>query len=100
MEERNVLPGDELITECSYDTRGRMRPTLGGYSSKQEMCLSFILHYPRIPLAGCYSMTPTKEFFEIFGVKEFYGSEMKDVENMFLSSGYVLIYNLSIVFLF
>lgn len=90
MEERNVLPGDELITECSYDTRDRARPTLGGYSSKQEMCLAFILHYPRIPLAGCYSMTPTKEFFEIFGVREFYGSEMKDIENMFLSSGYVI----------
>jgi hypothetical protein len=93
LEERNVLPGDSLVTECVYDTRGRPRPTLGGYSSKQEMCLAFVLHYPRIPLAGCYSMAPVKEFFETFGVKEFYKSDMKQVENMFLASGYSFLFH-------
>lgn len=73
-------------------TLNRKRPTFGGYSTKQEMCLSFITYYPKIDLAGCYSMTPVKEFFEIFGVYEFYSMNMTDVENLFLYNGYVLLF--------
>lgn len=51
------------------------------------MCLSFITYYPKIDLAGCYSMTPVKEFFETFGVYEFYSMNMTDVENLFLYNG-------------
>lgn len=84
---RKFLRGDTLITECTYDSTSKDKPILGGYSAKQEMCLSFILYYPRTPLAGCYSMTPVKEFFETFGVKKFYGLDFTQVENIFLSSG-------------
>ncbi|CAB3253214.1 unnamed protein product [Arctia plantaginis] len=84
---RKFMRGDTLITECTYDSTSRDKPILGGYSAKQEMCLSFILYYPRTELAGCYSMTPVKEFFETFGVKEFYGLNFTQVENIFLSSG-------------
>jgi Copper type II ascorbate-dependent monooxygenase, C-terminal domain len=52
--ETTILPGDYLITDCAYETVGRKRPTLGGYSTRQEICLSFITYYPRIELAGCY----------------------------------------------
>ncbi|XP_037723079.1 MOXD1 homolog 1 [Drosophila subpulchrella] len=82
-----VLPGDYLITDCSYDTKLRKRPTFGGYSTKEEMCLTFITYYPRIELSGCYSMTPVREFFEMFGVYQFYSLNMTDIENMFLYSG-------------
>lgn len=34
-------------------------------------------------------MTPVKEFFETFGVYEFYSMNMTDVENMFLYSSNV-----------
>lgn len=85
--ETNVKPGDYLITDCAYETLTRRRPTLGGYSTKQEMCLSFITYYPRIELAGCYSMTPVKEFFETFRVYQFYSLNMTDVENLFLYNG-------------
>lgn len=78
-----------IIIICVLQTIGRKRPTFGGYSTKQEMCLSFITYYPKIDLAGCYSMTPVKEFFEIFGVYEFYAMNMTDVENLFLYNGYV-----------
>ncbi|XP_061718923.1 MOXD1 homolog 1-like [Cydia pomonella] len=84
---RRFLKGDTLITECTYDSSSRDKPILGGYSASQEMCLSFVLYYPRTELAGCYSMTPVKEFFETFGVREFYALSMTDVENIFLSSG-------------
>ncbi|XP_036334725.1 MOXD1 homolog 1-like [Rhagoletis pomonella] len=87
-----VLPGDYIITDCAYETMNRKHPTFGGYSTKQEMCLSFITYYPRIDLAGCYSMTPVREFFETFGVYQFYSLNMTDVENLFLYNGNVLDY--------
>ncbi|XP_075210219.1 MOXD1 homolog 1-like [Lycorma delicatula] len=82
--EIRVLPGDELITECVYDTKNRTQPTYGGYSTKQEMCLAFIVYYPRTPLASCLSMTPVEYFFKTFGVTEFYKYNMSTVEKMFL----------------
>lgn len=85
--ETTVLIGDYLITDCAFETLGRKRPTLGGYSTKQEMCLSFIFYYPKTDLTGCYSMIPVKEFFETFGVYQFYSMNMTDVENLFLYNG-------------
>nr|CAD7415206.1 unnamed protein product [Timema cristinae] len=82
-----VLPGDELITECAYQTLNRTDPTLGGYSTRQEMCLAFLLYYPRTSMASCLSMTPVKYFFETFGVKKFYNITMDAVERMFLKLG-------------
>ncbi|CAG9812511.1 unnamed protein product [Phaedon cochleariae] len=79
-----ILPGDALITECTYSTAQRATPTLGGYSTKDEMCLAFVLHYPRIELAGCYSIPPVKSFFEALGVREFYGKDMSDIEKALL----------------
>uniref|UniRef100_B4MQU2 GK21375 n=2 Tax=Drosophila willistoni TaxID=7260 RepID=B4MQU2_DROWI len=87
-----VLPGDYIITDCAYETLHRNRPTFGGYSTKQEMCLSFITYYPKIDLSGCYSMTPVREFFEMFGVLQFYSLNMTDVENLFLYNGNLLDY--------
>ncbi|CAH1109625.1 unnamed protein product [Psylliodes chrysocephalus] len=79
-----ILPGDGLITECTYSTLNRNKPTLGGYSTQEEMCLAFILHYPRTPLAGCYSMPPVKTFFENLGIKEFYEKNMGEIEKVLL----------------
>ena len=42
-----ILPGDEMILECDYQTSGRQGPTFGGLSTREEMCLGFILYYPR-----------------------------------------------------
>lgn len=83
-QEVKVLPGDGLITECTYNTKSRSKPTFGGYSTMQEMCLAFVVHYPRTELAGCYSMPPVKYFFSNLGVKKFYGKEMSEVEDMIL----------------
>ena len=72
----HVLPGDELILECEYSTtgiitylytdlykvqikskyiyfKGTDKITFGGLSTREEMCLGFILYYPRSPLADC-----------------------------------------------
>lgn len=86
-QEVKILPGDSLITECTYSTTNRTKPTLGGYATTEEMCLAFIFYYPKIDLAGCYSMPPVKYFFETLGVKEFYNTTMPHVEDMVLHGG-------------
>ncbi|XP_046406424.1 MOXD1 homolog 1-like [Ischnura elegans] len=86
-QEVEVLPGDELVTECVYETINRSEPTFGGYSTKEEMCLAFITYYPRTSLAACYSMAPVQFFFETVGVKEFYEKDMDTVEKLFLKLG-------------
>ncbi|XP_050299023.1 MOXD1 homolog 1 [Anthonomus grandis grandis] len=83
-QDTTILPGDGLITECTYSTLGRTRPTLGGYSTREEMCLSFVMYYPRTELAGCYSIPPVKYFFKNLGVSEFYGKNMTEVEKALL----------------
>lgn len=85
--EVKILPGDELIAECVYRTLDRARPTLGGYAASQEMCLAFVVHYPRTPLAACYSMTPVKDLFKTLGVYSFKGVTMDHLEKLFLTTG-------------
>lgn len=51
-----------------------------------------ITYYPKIELAGCYSMTPVREFFEMCGVNQFYSLDMTNVENLFLYNGNLLDY--------
>ncbi|XP_031837806.2 MOXD1 homolog 1 [Nomia melanderi] len=84
--EVKVLPGDELVAECVYGTLDRTKPTLGGYAASQEMCLAFVMHYPRTPLAACYSMTPVKDLFKTLGVYSFKGVTMDHLEKLFLTT--------------
>lgn len=84
--EVKVLPGDELLAECVYGTLDRTKPTLGGYAASQEMCLAFVVHYPRTPLAACYSMTPVKHLFKTLGVYSFKGVTMDHLEKLFLTT--------------
>jgi len=50
--ERQVLPGDELMVECVYDTAGRTGPTKFGPATTDEMCLAYVLYYPKLPTAN------------------------------------------------
>lgn len=85
--EVQILPGDEIVAECVYGTLDRSRPTLGGYAASQEMCLAFVVHYPRTELAACYSMTPVKDLFKTLGINTFKGISMDHLEKIFLSTG-------------
>uniref|UniRef100_A0AAY4CW32 DOMON domain-containing protein n=1 Tax=Denticeps clupeoides TaxID=299321 RepID=A0AAY4CW32_9TELE len=69
-EERLLLPGDHLITECKYNTKSRKQMTWGGLSTRDEMCLSYLLYYPRINLARCESLPEIKGQLKFIGVKE------------------------------
>jgi len=84
--EVKVLPSDDLITECIYSTQNRKKPTLGGLTIDQEMCLAFVMYYPRTSLAACFSVTPVKEFFLTLGVTSIRGMTMDEVEEKFSSN--------------
>ncbi|XP_028637873.1 DBH-like monooxygenase protein 2 [Grammomys surdaster] len=48
-----IKPGDELLTECHYQTLDRDFMTFGGASTINEMCLVFFFYYPRINISSC-----------------------------------------------
>ncbi|KAJ3326201.1 hypothetical protein HDV06_000077 [Boothiomyces sp. JEL0866] len=41
-----ILPGDRLITNCTFDTTQDSNMVQGGWSSEQEMCYAFVEYYP------------------------------------------------------
>ncbi|XP_001505587.3 dopamine beta-hydroxylase [Ornithorhynchus anatinus] len=51
----SVLPGDVLITSCTYNTEDRDRATVGGFGIMEEMCVNYIHYYPQSPLELCKS---------------------------------------------
>ncbi|MBN3307113.1 MOXD1 protein, partial [Amia calva] len=71
-EERLILPVYNLITECKYNTRDRKNMTWGGLSTRDEMCLSYLLYYPRINLSRCESLPEITGQLTFIGVKEIY----------------------------
>ncbi|XP_059162618.1 dopamine beta-hydroxylase-like [Physella acuta] len=62
----HVLPGDDLITTCEYDTRSRKHATVGGFSITDEMCLNYIHYYPRSMLEVCKSSVQTEALHTFF----------------------------------
>jgi len=53
-----ILPGDELIVECVYDSTERDGMTYNGESTMEEMCLSYLMVYPKPNLGSCVSGYP------------------------------------------
>eukprot|EP01084_Bolivina_argentea_P296317 510327_1 len=64
-EEIVVLPGDELILECTYDTTDEVMPIIGGPATWNEMCHNWMIAYPKQDLVRC-SATPTEEMMQNF----------------------------------
>ncbi|XP_017887322.1 tyramine beta-hydroxylase [Ceratina calcarata] len=50
-----ILPGDSLITTCTYNTVNRENVTLGGFAISDEMCVNYIHYYPNARLEVCKS---------------------------------------------
>ncbi|XP_058796937.1 tyramine beta-hydroxylase [Phymastichus coffea] len=51
----SLLPGDSLITTCTYSTADRPNVTLGGFAISDEMCVNYIHYYPNSRLEVCKS---------------------------------------------
>ncbi len=49
-----LMPGDEIRTHCVYDNSGNASPVSGGEATEDEMCINFVLYYPKSEqLAEC-----------------------------------------------
>ncbi|XP_071438873.1 MOXD1 homolog 2 [Hetaerina americana] len=65
-----VYPGDHLIAECVYNSMDRSTITLGGLTTREEMCLVFALYYPRMELSMCYSLPSLPTVLHSLGIQE------------------------------
>jgi len=54
-EEVDILPGDQFIVHCTYDTTERDEMVLAGQGSRQEMCVAFVWVYPVPDFFMCMS---------------------------------------------
>ncbi|KAL5008211.1 hypothetical protein ScPMuIL_013792 [Solemya velum] len=52
--EVTVRRGDSIRVDCTYDTSQMKTTVRGGRSTHQEMCVSFILYYPKMDLDQCF----------------------------------------------
>jgi len=50
-----ILPGDEIIVECTYDTEDAEGMIIGGENTFDEMCLAYFGVYPNPELSWCLS---------------------------------------------
>ncbi|GFG39856.1 hypothetical protein Cfor_08836, partial [Coptotermes formosanus] len=65
-----VYPGDHLIAQCVYNSKGRTTITLGGLTTREEMCLVFALYYPRVDMSLCHSLPSLPTVLHSLGIQE------------------------------
>ncbi|XP_053552214.1 dopamine beta-hydroxylase [Bombina bombina] len=63
-----VLPGDVLLTSCTYNTEDRSRATVGGFSITDEMCVNYVHYYPQTKLELCKSNVDEGYLQKYFGL--------------------------------
>jgi len=66
----HVHRGDHLIAQCVYNSEGRSTITLGGLTTREEMCLVFALYYPRIDMSLCHSLPSLPTVLHSLGIQE------------------------------
>jgi hypothetical protein len=69
-EEKKILRGDHLSYECVTDTTWRGgQVTLAGYSTRDEMCQSFLWYYPRTNFGCASHYNNYTKLFGYFGIE-------------------------------
>nr|XP_018667095.1 DBH-like monooxygenase protein 1 isoform X3 [Ciona intestinalis] len=51
--EKHISSGDSMQMVCDYDSSDRSNFTVGGLSTRNEMCIAYILYYPKTALKRC-----------------------------------------------
>ncbi|XP_027018319.2 dopamine beta-hydroxylase isoform X1 [Tachysurus fulvidraco] len=71
-----VLPGDVLLTKCTYNTEDRVKATVGGFGIMEEMCVNYVHYYPRTQLELCKSHVDPDYLQKYFSlINRFHGGE-------------------------
>lgn len=72
IQERRVMPGDQLGMRCTYDTTSRNGATVvGGHSTRDEMCTGHLYYYTRrqVRFSFCRSELKTEEYMNLLGIR-------------------------------
>lgn len=76
-----VMPGDDLMVECVYDSYDKSKLTLGGYEAQQEICQATLVYYPRQErLSSCQSKPKTKNFLKSLNIDKLKNSPPFTIE--------------------
>lgn len=51
----DLMPGDQLLTSCIYDTSDETQPVGWGQTAHDEMCFAYIYYYPALYSGGCFN---------------------------------------------
>uniref|UniRef100_A0A2P2IGG7 DBH-like monooxygenase protein 1 n=2 Tax=Hirondellea gigas TaxID=1518452 RepID=A0A2P2IGG7_9CRUS len=70
-QERLILPGDTMIVTCSYNTSHKVLPSFGGLRTTEEMCLAFMVYYPRAEIWACMSEPNFDGILESLGIEDY-----------------------------
>ncbi|PRP86079.1 putative Dopamine beta-hydroxylase precursor [Planoprotostelium fungivorum] len=54
----NVYSGDEIVTECTFNSTSRTKTTPGGYDNQSELCFNYLLYYPAANAIRCEGNLP------------------------------------------
>uniref|UniRef100_A0A914WF20 DOMON domain-containing protein n=1 Tax=Plectus sambesii TaxID=2011161 RepID=A0A914WF20_9BILA len=67
-----IMPGDDIIVECTYGSMDRDTMSYGGFGSDNEMCLAFMEYYPKRNLSSedCMSFLDPEGLLEVLGLKK------------------------------
>lgn len=61
-----VLPGDDLVHTCFYDTRNYTEAVVNGFELNEEMCSGYIHFYPAVDLDTCKSSISDQTITDFF----------------------------------
>ncbi|XP_021953168.2 DBH-like monooxygenase protein 1 [Folsomia candida] len=71
-----LMPGDQLTTECTYNTKwNEGKVVVGGQSTRNEMCITYIWYYPKQEMDMCESMYPALLHGFDFGITRYHIEE-------------------------
>ncbi|XP_059817525.1 DBH-like monooxygenase protein 2 homolog [Hypanus sabinus] len=72
----SVSRNDVLITECVYKSTDRTTITKGGLSTREEMCLAFLMYYPRMEIVSCMSQVSLTDLGRTLNLSSKSGEEV------------------------
>ncbi|XP_076820953.1 DBH-like monooxygenase protein 1 homolog [Clavelina lepadiformis] len=70
-QEVTVQSGDTIQLICDYNSKGRSNVTIAGLATTDEMCLTFVSYYPKIPTMKCVSVPWMDQIYGYFGITNY-----------------------------
>ncbi|CAL8098886.1 unnamed protein product [Orchesella dallaii] len=66
--EVKIIPGDQLILQCTYETTTNDTVIFGGSAASNEICEAILVYYPKSRLTDCRSQPELYQYLGAVGV--------------------------------